>query len=104
MGGQHAVDHGGDEAEVLLPHGATLEAHTARDADGGGMTVQRLCCGGPAQAQLASAKNYSATVAVATGCLYPHSIKQQVAWHSGLFHLCSHSNVYLLLSTRFACY
>ena len=39
VGGQHAVDHGGDEAEVLLPHGATLEAHAAGDADGGCVTV-----------------------------------------------------------------
>ena len=39
VGRQDAVGHGGDEAEVLMPHGAFLEAHAAGDADGGGVIV-----------------------------------------------------------------
>ena len=39
VGWQDAVGHGGDEAEILMPHGAILEAHAAGDADGGGMFV-----------------------------------------------------------------
>ena len=33
------MDHGGDEAEVLMPHGAVPEADAAGDADGGGVSI-----------------------------------------------------------------
>ena len=39
VGWQDAVGHGGDEAEILMPHAATLEVYAAGDADGGGVDV-----------------------------------------------------------------